>query len=461
MSDSIRHTPEDIVISPDNPFGTDCLGRKKFAEFLTVIVEKYSKGFVMAINGAWGTGKTVFMRQWLELLKQRGFKATLFNAWENDYFGEPTLAILSQFRYFINKDSTLSENLYSCWKSIQKAPLIAIRGFMKKQLSDVIGEEAVKEISRAYTNSSEANEEFRKGDIVKYVDQQIKLTNYKNSLEEFAKELSSTGKPLVFIIDELDRCKPSYAVEVLEKVKHLFNLENIVFCISIDKEQLKKSIKGYYGSYDFNGDEYLRRFFDIQFELPPIKHHEFANLMVEHFELDSLLIQNLKDFVDISSDLAEYLNISLRQYEKFFAHAKLIFSYYVNEKREYLMAIMLFLYLFKPDIFDEIRYRKLSLEDYARSLKSLSDVTKFQKTFGVLGSLLYHIDVYLRPDKIHVVNNDFEFDFVDKSLFTEDELTCLTNYYISESHNRLSYKNVLKNVISQITFIDTLISKNF
>lgn len=67
----------------------------------------------------------------------------------------------------------------------------------------------------------------------------------------------------MFFIDELDRCRPTFAIELLERIKHLFDIQNIVFVLSIDKEQLEASTAAAYGSA-INAPEYLRRFIDLE-----------------------------------------------------------------------------------------------------------------------------------------------------------------------------------------------------
>ena len=52
----------------------------------------------------------------------------------------------------------------------------------------------------------------------------------------------------MIVIDELDRCRPSYAVEILEMAKHLFSVDRVVFVLSINRDQLAHSVKVLYGS---------------------------------------------------------------------------------------------------------------------------------------------------------------------------------------------------------------------
>ena len=78
------------------------------------------------------------------------------------------------------------------------------------------------------------------------------------------------------MIDELDRCRPSYAVELLEVAKHLFSVDHIVFVLAINRSQLSHSISGVYGA-DFDATDYLRRFFDIDFRLPEPDKKQFVD----------------------------------------------------------------------------------------------------------------------------------------------------------------------------------------
>jgi len=458
MSDFLRHSHEHINSSPDAPFGPDTLHRIPFSNLLTSIVSNYSNGFVMAVNGSWGTGKTVFMHQWVQTLLNEGYRATIFNAWDNDYFGEPTLAILSQFRHFFDEKHPLTEIGRAVWKTLQKVPLCAIKGFVSKSISDKIGEEAIKEIEDTYNSALETDINYRESDIAKYIEQRIDFITYKNALIEFAATIASEGKPLIFVIDELDRCTPSYAVEVLEKIKHLFNIPNIVFCLSIDKEQLKKTIQGHYGSFNFNAEEYLRRFFDVELDLPPIEYNDFAELMVNHFELNKLIhsTDNRREFMDICVLMAQKQHLTLRQLEKFFAHCKLVLSYYNAKDSEWLVGIMLIIQKFAHELFQNITDKNYSLKDYAASLKNLFNLEEYSLGVNKLGAFLYHIQVYLNNDERTKVDDDFKLDWSYD--FSQEQLDTMSWCYKAESYKSLSSIS-LKKIISKICFVEQFVAR--
>ena len=105
--------------------------------------------------------------------------------------------------------------------------------------------------------------------LTTHVEAQKSLENFRATLQDTAKTLAqdNNGLPLVIIIDELDRCRPSYAVELLEVAKHLFSVNHIVFVLAVNRSELAHSVRALYGN-SFDGPDYLKRFFDLDFRLP-------------------------------------------------------------------------------------------------------------------------------------------------------------------------------------------------
>ena len=113
-------------------------------------------------------------------------------------------------------------------------------------------------------------------------------TAVKDGLEQLGAQVrSDTGQPLVFIIDELDRCRPTFAIELLERVKHIFDVGNIVFVFGINRSDLVKSLESVYGEID--AGTYLRRFFDMEFTLPEPDPPRFCAYLVTRYGLDTFL----------------------------------------------------------------------------------------------------------------------------------------------------------------------------
>ena len=121
-------------------------------------------------------------------------------------------------------------------------------------------------------------------------------------LQDMAGTLSEAhvNRPLIVVIDELDRCRPSYAVELLEVAKHLFSVENIVFVLAVNRSELGHSIKALYGD-GFDAEGYLRRFFDVDFQLPEPERDAFIAAMLDAIQINDYFIRT-KDRSAVAHD---------------------------------------------------------------------------------------------------------------------------------------------------------------
>jgi hypothetical protein len=124
----------------------------------------------------------------------------------------------------------------------------------------------------------------------------------------------------LFVVDELDRCRPTFAIEVLERIKHLFNVPHLVFLIGADLGQLGKSIKAVYG--DIDSADYLHRFLDIEVKLPVADKLQYVYALWEEYRLEKTLAQyrvapgRQGSMIEAFASFVKYRNVSLRQIEK-------------------------------------------------------------------------------------------------------------------------------------------------
>ena len=116
---------------------------------------------------------------------------------------------------------------------------------------------------------------------------QQSVDEFKATFQEMAAEISAAhgGRPLIVAIDELDRCRPTFAIELLETAKHLFSADHVVFVLTMNRQELAHSIKAVYGEH-FDADGYLRRFVDVDFRLPLVDQQAFVNELVERTQID-------------------------------------------------------------------------------------------------------------------------------------------------------------------------------
>lgn len=365
----------DFEIPAGNPFKNDRLNRGLNAEALTNVIKNYQEGFTLAINGAWGTGKTTFIKMWKGYLEdkhgeEKGYKTIYFNAWENDLTNDPLVCILGELRPVINdtEDSllkTLLKNLPSYFRcKVLSAAVDDFANNLKISKSIDAAKSLADNSIDVYKNELSAYENKKKG-----------IIEFKSILQKLV-DLQSPNMPFIFFIDELDRCRPDFAVKILEVIKHLFSVPGIVFVLSIDKEQLCNSIRGFYGSDKINTEEYLRRFIDIEYELPEPNNYAFCKYLYDYFEFkdffnDENRLKHLefKDdgelILNMATSIAENKKLTLRQIEKWFVRIRLsLLTYNVHSDITPGVILMLtFLKLFSTDLYDKIKSHVLSLQE--------------------------------------------------------------------------------------------------
>lgn len=249
-------------IDPNDIWDDDRLEREKIATRLTTIVKDQEAPFVISLDGRWGTGKTFLLKRWQQELVNDRYQAIYFNAWEDDFCDDPLLAIIGQ----------LTEHFQEG---------------MLREMAAIIGDIALPILAGKLTGVAFTRKDLKRDNLLNDYRTQLRtkreIRNHLARLAEVVKEQSE--KPLVFIIDELDRCRPTFAIELLERVKHIFDVPNIVFVFGINRGELVKSLASIYGEID--AGVYLRRFFDMEFTLPDAEPQAFCKYLVHRYGLDS------------------------------------------------------------------------------------------------------------------------------------------------------------------------------
>lgn len=304
----------------------DKLGRKVDADFLesflTGVVETRKKAdeigsFVLNINSNWGGGKTFFLERFGKQLKENGYIVCHINAWVSDYTDDPLIPVMSAIDKSLVDLLPKSEDGSKIIKQIRSniAPLLSavVRGVGKRMAKKWL-DEGVDEVVNIFsgTSSIDGNEvapvsdnqgadtttstreksdsdstvEAALGEAISdgvntldgmaktLIDNYLKtdqsLKAFKNGLGQAIKAVDAVGggnhSPFFILVDELDRCRPDYAIAMLERIKHLFEVENIVFVLATDTTQLQHSITAVYGS-EFDSQRYLHRFIDQTYTL--------------------------------------------------------------------------------------------------------------------------------------------------------------------------------------------------
>ncbi len=317
-----------VVVNMDDPFACDLLGRKAAIENLTILLRTISSPMVLSVNGRWGTGKSTFINLWSNYLEREGFQVLNFNAWTTDFSEDPLVAFLGEMNSNLErrlvKDGQRNEAWEKCKKlggfiaqrSVPMALRLATAGILSG--TELIESEAMSLVGNVAEDAVKAYEATRS-----------KIVEFKRLLSEVVVALD-TELPLVIFVDELDRCRPTYAIELLERVKHLFDQSGIVFVLAMDREQLCHSIGAVYGGIDAAG--YLRRFIDLEYSLPLPSRRAYVEGLLATFSLNNYFENRCKfggrtterdHLVSTLSRMVELYNLQLRDIEQLFSRLSL------------------------------------------------------------------------------------------------------------------------------------------
>ncbi len=319
--------PKDIEIDQDNPFANDLLNRKEEIENLSPLLLNVTGPLVFSVDSPWGTGKTTFIKLWRSWLQSQEVSSIYFNAWESDYAEDPLVALVSELdKWVLSRGDQTAAN--GAWKKA------------KSLLPGIAKSTAVAAAKAATFGGLDIEKEYEKlaadiaggvaNDLVDSFNIQSEaIIIFKEKIEETLTELGGSQNNIIIFIDELDRCRPSYAIQLLERIKHLFNIDRLVFVLSTDFDQLSHSICAIYGN-NFNARKYLQRFIDLDYQL---KEPESKNYISSLF--DSLLVNDcfskrregsyeLKNFTDFCIILTDRFKLSLRDINQLVMRIRLI-----------------------------------------------------------------------------------------------------------------------------------------
>ncbi len=301
-------------ISPDDIWRGDALNRKKTAELYDRLISGQDGPMSICLNVEWGGGKTFFLRRFATQYEKNGGRAIYFNAWEDDELADPLIAIIGQLWQSLKASAreTLAKDL-------------AEKGLPSLQ---AIGLRVIKAVPYVGAVVADNDKRTLQSGMQNAFDEYLQGVESKKSLKRVLSVLTKrmfaeTGKPLLFIVDELDRCRPTFAVELLERVKHLLNVPHLIFLFGADCEQLGHCVQSVYGEID--AKDYLLRFFDIEMRLPKVNVSRFFETIwdaanyanrVSAAKQDQGAFDSLTTFRDNFSTLLECNGFSLRQIER-------------------------------------------------------------------------------------------------------------------------------------------------
>lgn len=252
---------------------------------------------VYSISAEFGCGKTFFCEKLQQVLARDKVKVGKLNIWEMDFYENPLIPILSELnRLYSKKGKNLPSKIINVVTDIGiKATSVVGEASAKigcayaiNQIAQATGCGSIKDVDLWNICKEKFSSETIYDDYNEY---QNALKELKSSLCKWASKQKE--KPIVIIIDELDRCKPDYAVKTLEVLKHFFDVPGFVFVLAVDEEQLKNSVQTLFGTTNYEG--YKRKFISNSFHLPEPDKLVFTEYLYTKSNIDSYIEKIQKD----------------------------------------------------------------------------------------------------------------------------------------------------------------------
>lgn len=332
----IMPTEENLITTIEE----DILGRNKELIYFYELLLAQSMGKIIAIDGRWGSGKTFFVKQSILMInamnprsdmeKEKKDKilnsigaeenenadlAIYYDAWKNDNDIDPIMSLIYEISMQIGTTYMLEHDIK---KNIFETAAAIIECVSGRNVKGII-------------NSLIDDNPLLKFQEQKELDEKIKI--FLTGI------LAERGNRLIIFIDELDRCKPSFAVHLLEQIKHYLYDERIIFVLSVNQEELQYTIKHFYGN-EFDASRYLDRFFDLKITLSPADKKKFYNKL--ELNEDDFLKKIMQQFINNHNmELREVIHfcvdVRAAVYKPIYDNVNFDFSFYDGNARKFML----------------------------------------------------------------------------------------------------------------------------
>ena len=421
-----RYRPEEIVVQSDAPYANDQLGREPFIRAVVDLIQVIQQPFVVALNAPWGSGKTTALQFLVPELETAAMTTVSFNAWEVDYATDPLVPLVAtlhdrlwEIKGYRNVNDEKITRFKRLAGAVAKQSLIAAVKVATVGALDLDAE--ANGVVKAVAEAAEKASEGLTGDLIDaFKKERQAAAEFRNVLHDLIAQArggiteEDASPPLVLIIDELDRCRPTFAVAMLERIKHFFNVPGLVFILALDLDQLKASIRKVYGA-ELDSSEYLRRFVDLELRLPPAPVEKMVRAMLTNCGADVFFearanyptLKNDRHWVvETIKELALYFEISPRLVQRMISRLMLVLRQTPENKH---LDPILAVFLIFLRIHDEVLAREYvaihkSPDAVMQTLRGMrsSGETFYQSEIGIL--IEAHL-LYALPSKSEWLEN--------------------------------------------------------
>lgn len=394
----MRIQPPEVEVPDAEPFKNALFGRKTFGLELTSLLRNIDDSIVLFVNAPWGEGKTTFARMWRAHLTAEKLDVIYYDAYASDYFEDPFVSFSGEILSLVKRKLAEVEGITEQQIAFKKTAIevgkklagVATKIALKAATMGAVDASNVAELkeigSELASGVSEAGEKIVEKRIEEHLAEKDVLKSFRENLSKLAKVFrEQQGFPLTIIVDELDRCRPSFALGLLERIKHLFDVPNVAFVLLVNRDQIESYVRTVYGQ-DVDARAYLLKFGNLFVDLPlqaPETHHEhgkkeFVRAALAHYGLEPRN-DRLESVARSLEFLVDHFDLTLRDTER----VLLVLSIYLASVPAnhftvpFLAVLLAILKLKRPELYEQLRRQEVKLGDFldATGLKSRPQVS--------------------------------------------------------------------------------------
>jgi hypothetical protein len=384
----VRLFPQPLEVSELEGFSSkDLLGRAELGQRLTNLLSVVLDPQVIALNGPWGSGKTTFLRMWAGELRKRGFPVIYFDAFENDYVDDAFAALARDLIELAESSGGKRKAMVRAFKEkaidlgaylLRSGTKLGLKMGTRVLTAGLASDTDIKAaLEEAIDDSADAAQTYMRQLLDNPRRQKTLADSFRHALSSFAATVAPAAsegeqKPLIYIIDELDRCRPDFALSILERIKHFLSVDNVHFLFGVHQEQLETSVRYAYGP-DIDATTYLSKFItlSITFDQPERRGADpleiYATYLSRNIQATGEDVRSLELTNEFILRVARKRGLSLRTLERIFGNVSLAFALGGPRtlKLGPIVGGLCILKVVKPPLFSKAKRGTLTLDDVA------------------------------------------------------------------------------------------------
>lgn len=433
----MRITPPEIEVGELDGFEkNDIFGFKPFGEELKHLFQNVDESLVAILDAPWGSGKTTFIKMWCGMMRNEGHPVIYFDAFANDYIDDAFIALAGEVIALSQRksaDKELTKSFINISKKVAlKVGKLGGKAAIRALSTFVIGKDISDNLTEIINKTTDDIAEEFDSEITERLEKRAEEVNifseFRVELESLSERLTSNNtstednqklsRNLIFIIDELDRCKPPFALGLLEKIKHFFKVKGIHFILIANIQQLNESVSHSYGLKQ-SAESYIQKFYNIILRLPLYNLHTTKHYSSDYIAYLQRFIPDNPEDDQFSKEITKHLikhsstnDLSLRTINIIITQFIILMA--CTEKNHFrspfLAYVLILLKTEKPQLYEKAKSQKLSLKDiqFFLQLDSL-DLTIFSHAL-----LDYCLGTDVKPVHQEIAKSLSRYDFFDK-----------------------------------------------